>query len=228
MLDIREKAAVAAGTYTPHNQQTTWQSTHVAGPWRVHQAWLYLPDRIVGLMALRATDATEARSAEHIYRLMSEEVTPAGDGVYDAGDIRLTVIATNLAHQLTEPGRKFAMSTKEPWRQLVLADCRRPTRPEARATAGDGEELLPMRSYAAGDVFYSLVEVRQIDASPARIELISFDDGLLAFAATVDGRAHLTAVNFAAEGDDRTVQWSGKSVEVPAGAIARLGREVGN
>jgi hypothetical protein len=33
---------------------------------------------------------------------------------------------------------------------------------------------------------------------------------------------HLTAVNFAAEGNDRTVQWSGTSVEVAAGAIANL------
>jgi hypothetical protein len=227
MIDIREDAAAAAGTYKPHNQRTTWRSTHVTGPWRVHQAWLYLPDRIIGLMTLRATDTTEARSAEHIYRLMSKEVTPTGDGAYDAGDIRLTIVDTNLPHQLAEPGRKFSMSTKEPWRQIVLADRQRPTKPEARETAGDKEELLPMQPYKAGDVFYSLVEVRQIDASPARIELISFDDGLLAFGATVDGRIHVTAVNFAAEGNDRTVEWSGKSVEVPAGAIANLDRGPG-
>ena len=222
MIDIRKDAAVAAGTYKPHNQRTTWQSTHDTGPWRVHQAWLYLPDRIIGLMTLRATDTTEARSAEHIYRLMSKDVTPAGNGVYDAGDIRLTIVDTNLAHQLTEPGRKFSMSTQEPWRQIVLADRQRSTKPEARETAGNNDEVLPLQSYDAGDVFYSLVEVRQIDASPARIELISFDDGLLAFGATVDGRIHVTAVNFAAEGNDRTVQWNGQSAEVPAGAIANL------
>jgi hypothetical protein len=224
MMDIRKDAAFAAGTYKPHNQRTTWRSTHVTGPWRVHQAWLYLPDRIIGLMTLRATDTTEARSAEHIYRLMSKDVTPAGNGVYDAGDIRLTIVDTNLAHQLTEPGRKFSMSTQEPWRQIVLADRQRPTKPGARETAGGKEELLPMQSYEAGDVFYSLVEVRQINASLARVELISFDDGLLAFGATVDGRMHLTAANFAAEGNDRTVQWNGKSVEVAAGAIANLDR----
>jgi hypothetical protein len=114
------------------------------------------------------------------------------------------------------------MSTKQPWLQIVLADRQRPTKPEARETVGDKEELLPRQSYGAGDVFYSLVEVGKIDESPARIELISFDDGLLAFGATVDGRAHLAAANFAAEGNDRTVQWSGKSVVVPAGAIANL------
>jgi hypothetical protein len=155
---------------------------------------------------------------------MSKDVTPAGNGAYDAGDIRLTIIDTNLPHQLTEPGRKYSMSTKEPWRQIVLADRQRPTKPEAREMVADKEELLPMQSYEAGDVFYSLVEVRKIDASPPRIELISFDDGLLAFGATVDGRAHLIAVNFAAEGNDRTVQWNGKSVEVPAGAIGNLDR----
>jgi hypothetical protein len=170
---------------------------------------------------------TEARSAEHVYRLMSKDVTPADNGAYDAGDIRLTIVDTNLAHQLAESGRKYSMSTKEPWRQIVLADRQRPPKPEARETAGNKEELLPMQSYEAGDVFYSLVEVRQIDASPARIELISFDDGLLAFGATVDGRMHVTAVNFAAEGNDRTVQWSGKSVEVAAGALASLDRDPG-
>jgi hypothetical protein len=150
-----------------------------------------------------------------------------GNGAYEAGDIRLTIVDTNLPHQVAEPGRKFSMSAQEPWFQIVLADRRRPTKPEARERAGDKGELLPMQSYAAGDVFYSLVEVRKIDESPARIELISFDDGLLAFGATVNGGAHLTAVNFAAEGNDRTVQWSGKSVEVPAGAIANLDRGPG-
>ena len=62
-----------------------------------------------------------------------------------------------------------------------MLDRQRPTKPQARLTAGRNEELLPLQSYEAGDVFYSLVEIRQIEASPARIELISFDDGLLAF-----------------------------------------------
>jgi hypothetical protein len=219
MIDIHEHAAAAAGVYQPHNQRTTWRSTHVTGPWRIHQAWLYLPDRMIGLMTLRATLATEARSAEHIYRLMAEEVEPAGDGAYDAGDLRLTIVDTSLSHQLIEPGRKVSMSTKEPWRQIVLTDRTRPTQSKARETVGKTEELLPMQRYKAGDVFHSLVEIRRIEAPSAEIKLISFDDALLAFGATVDGQAHLTAANFAAKGDDLDVEWNGKSVAIPAGAV---------
>ncbi|MFW6059424.1 MAG: hypothetical protein ACODAQ_04545, partial [Phycisphaeraceae bacterium] len=138
MLDVQDDAAAAAGSYVPHDQRTTWRDPHVSGPWRIRQAWLYLPDRIVGLMVLQATGSAQARSAEHIFRLMTSEVTPTEDASYDAGDLHLTVGPTNLAHRLVEPARKFAMSKNEPWRQVVLSDRPRPSKPDAREQA-DGE-----------------------------------------------------------------------------------------
>lgn len=225
MIHIGENVAAAAGAYTPHNQRTTWKSTHVAGPWRIQQAWLYLPERIIGLMTLRATDMTHARSVEHIYRLMSKDVSGAGENIYDAGDIRLTVVATNLPNQLVEPARQFAMSTKEPWRQIVLSDRHRPTKPKAREMAGEQQDLLPLHSYKPNALFYSLVEVRRVDASPARIKLISFNDDLLAFEATIDGRSHLTAANFTTEDTTRTVQWLDETIQISPGAITTLHRD---
>ncbi len=219
MLDIHDAAAAAAGAYAPHNQATTWRTPHVSGPWHVRQAWLYLPDRIVGLMTLRATGATRARSVEHIYRLMATEVTRAGADAYVAGDLRLTIVETNLAHRLVEPARRFSMSLKEPWRQVVLADRPRPAKPAARERAGKNEELLPGRTYEAGSLFYSLVELRRTEAPPLQGELISFDDDLLAFGATVDGTACTVAANFAAGGASRTVTRGGQTVVVPAGAV---------
>lgn len=219
MFDIQKDAAAAAGAYAPHEQRTTWRTPHVSGPWRVQQVWLYRPDRIIGAMVLRATGDTKARSAEHIYRMMTDRITPAGKASYDAGDLRVTIGPTNLPHVLVEPARKFAMNKQEPWRQLVLSDRKRPTKPEARKRTGNDDELLPVRDYEAGRTYYSLVEIRRTDALAARPRLLSKDEGLLAFSAEIAGQAFLAAGNFAGEDGPRQIEWRSKEWSIPAGAV---------
>jgi hypothetical protein len=213
MLDIHEDAAVAAGSYVPHDQKTTWRDPHRAGPWRVQQAWLYLPDRLIGLMVLRATGETEARSAEHIYRLMTGEVSPAEEGSYEAGDLRLTVGPTNLKHIVVEPGRKYAMSPREPWRQVVLSDRQRPTREQAREHEEE-DSSLPMKTYEAGRSFHSIVEIRRSEAESAGMALVALENDLLAFSAQIGENRYLTVANYAVGGDSRPIKWRDRDLPI--------------
>lgn len=214
MTELHDGAAVAAGSYVPHDQKTTWRDPHKSGPWRVHQVWLYLPDRLIGLMSLRATGEARARNAEHIYRLMTGKVTRAEDGSFEAGDVRLSVGPTNLGHVLLEPGRKYAMSKNEPWQQVVLSDRDRPTKPEARERTAEGDEALSLKNYAPDTCFHSLVEIRRSDAEAATLSLVSSDKNLLAFSASVGQDSYLSVANFAAGDTPRRVEWEGREISV--------------
>jgi hypothetical protein len=218
MVDIHQEAAAAAGSYVPHDQKTTWRDPHRSGPWQVRQAWLFLPDRLVGLMTLRTTGEARARSAEHIFRLMTGEVSPAGDGAFEAGDLQLQVGPTNLSHVLVEPARKYSMGKHEPWRQVVLSDTKRPTKKEARER-GEEEPVLPLKDYESDRCFHSIVEIRRADADPARLSLVAVEEDVLAFAAEVGPDRYLTAANYADGGPPATVTWEGKEQSIRPNAV---------
>ncbi|MBS3764450.1 MAG: hypothetical protein KGZ25_14225, partial [Planctomycetes bacterium] len=214
MIDIHEKSAAAAGSYVPHDQKTTWRDPHRSGPWQVRQAWLFLPDRLVGLMTLRTTGEAHARNAEHIFRLMTGEVSPAGDAAFEAGDLRLQVGPTNLSHLLVEPARKYSMSTGEPWQQVVLSDRKRPSKKEAREESKDDNAILPLQDYETGRCFHSLVEIRRINSPDAHLGLVSQGEDLLAFEAEIGPNRYLTVANFADGDESEIIAWEGKKLPV--------------
>ncbi|MFP4028063.1 MAG: hypothetical protein ACLFWL_09755 [Candidatus Brocadiia bacterium] len=215
MIDVHEKSAAAAGSYVPHDQKTTWRNPHRSGPWQVRQAWLFLPDQLVGLMTLRTTGEARARNAEHIFRLMTGKVSRTEDDTFEAGELKLQVGPTNLPHLLVEPARKYSMSTGEPWQQVVLSHRKRPSKKEAREGGEDEEPTLPLNDYEPDQCFHSVVEIRRSDAAPARLSLISSGQDLLAFEAGSGPNRYLTVANFAGGDGPGIIAWKGKELSIP-------------
>ena len=223
---VGEGFGAGGAIYAPHPQLTTWRE-HLPGPWSVQQLWLYLPDRLIGLMLCSPTEETRARSVEHYYRFFGDSLSAetAGDA-YVSEDLRLRIADTNLAHRVVEPARRHCQVLTEPDRQLVLCDVSRVPVGEARGKAEDDACQLLERTFGPHERFYSLVEIAYQDAPPGDVTLIRASENLLAFQCQVGAQTYLAVINFAQSTQLLAVPWSGEDLATKPDAIQVLTRTV--
>jgi len=187
------------------------------------QLWLFLPDRLIGLMLSVPTEPTRARSVEHHFRFFGETLSAAtAEGTYATDELRLRIIDTNLEYRLIEPARRYCMGTNEPDRQLALCDVPRLPAKEARGKPKDDPVHLPERPFLPAQPFHSLVEIARRNAAPGEVHLARAAKNLLCFRCQVGGRSYVALINFSSTPETLPIGREGSSVVAAADAVEVL------
>jgi hypothetical protein len=135
---------------------------HEIGPerqsdWACEQLWYFDAERMVGLMRLTAARETKARAVDlsvrfadydAVWQKAQTELRSEGEHRYEAGPLRLQVIAHNLESEVIQDTWVCAYDRKTPGKGVF-----------ARSVASDG-------AFPQGTAYYLLAEVRP-HTSPA-------------------------------------------------------------
>lgn len=164
--------------YRVTDKITGGDSAFKALPWEGRQAWVLTPDRLVGILALSATEATENLGIHGTLVLVSgreswgtqRELMSSGKASWTYGNLAVRLLGHDFAAVSTEYTDVFTGNMKKAAR-ILLWD---------RAEAGEADTLAP---YAAGATRYWLVEVKPTwsPAAKAIQRLDKLPDGLWGF-----------------------------------------------
>lgn len=191
---VTGRCAVAATRYAPALTSETWAETQTHAPWQMAEVWLLTDQGVVGLMDSTATAGSKARELCHQFRFIIpgdlDAVQAADDpGLFNCGDLRFRVWATDLPFRIRERMRQTAAGEhdRRNW-QLALSDTDRSPEHVAQEppSTGQAKPLLRLpetRDYPKDYRRYSLTEVSPRSTPGFAAVQVASRNGVLAFRA---------------------------------------------
>ena len=122
---VTEKMACMAICSPVYGGGIGWNHFLPESGWHMRQVWYFDPRRIIGMMVVEAVCPDCARaSSVNIYARLggSESRVEEQQGVFSRGDLRLRVVATNLASRAIKPAYRFCTDNDFKSTEMVLTE----------------------------------------------------------------------------------------------------------
>ncbi|MDP7253551.1 MAG: hypothetical protein QGF00_28390 [Planctomycetota bacterium] len=177
---ISTTIASIAASYRPQ-AGSYWGGIPNSSDWQIHQLWLAVGKRLVGLMTVTSLkDQKAPYVAIRTHFAVVDEITEVKERLYRAGDFSVSVIDTNFPNREIGLSETYANEPKPRGKEIRLSD--HPT---------DNQPA----DYTAGQTFHCLIDITAGETDGAsQIERVAHDE-LLGFKASFGNRSFVLIYN---------------------------------
>ncbi|MDP6505740.1 MAG: hypothetical protein QF886_19115, partial [Planctomycetota bacterium] len=177
---VHGDVAAIAASYRPQ-RGSYWGGISDSSDWQIHQIWLALGKRLIGLLIVTSLkDQKAPYVATRAHFAVIDEIKEINERSYAAGDFRVRFVDTNFPNREIGPSETYANEPKPRGKEIRLSD--HPT---------DN----PPTDYKKGQTFHCLIDI-SAEESPedSKVENLAHDE-LLGFKARIGGRSFLVLYN---------------------------------